>query len=253
MVRPDRASLAADLRALGLRPGTTVMVHSAFRSLGVGDPEVVIGALLDLLGPAGTLLMPALSYLQQPPAVHDTRVTPSCVGFLPEYFRTRPGTRRSLHPTHSVCGVGARAEELLASHALDKTPCGPRSPFSAILREGTILMLGCGLRPNTAMHAVEEHALPPYLFGPPCAYTITDGDGRTFVKAYTPHNFAGVAQRYDRVGGLLASPALRTGRVGAATAHLIDGPTCFATALAELQRDPLAFVEPEAASSVRVP
>jgi aminoglycoside 3-N-acetyltransferase len=240
---PDRAFLAADLRALGLRPGATVMVHSAFRSLGTRDPEAVIGALLDVLGPAGTLLMPALSYLQHPPEVHDARATASCVGFLPEYFRTRPGTGRSLHPTHSVCGVGAGAEALLAPHRDDTTPCGPRSPFAAVLRGGLILMLGCGLRPLTAMHAVEEHAPPPYLFGPPCDYTITDAAGHTFVKAYTPHNFAGVEQRYDRVAGLLAPPALRVGPVGAAAAHLIDGPALLAAALARLRADPLAFVE----------
>ncbi len=107
-----------------------------------------------------------------------------------------------------------------------------------------ILMLGCGFRPNTAMHAVEEHAAPPYLFGPPRRYTITDWDGSTFVKMYIPHNFAGVTQRYDRAAGLLAPPALRTGRVGAATTHLIDGPALLAAALAQLQDNPLAFVEP---------
>lgn len=100
--QPDRASLAYDLRLLGLGPGDTLMVHTAFRALGVRDPEAVILALLDVLGDGATLLMPALSWLQEPPDVHDTRATPSCVGFLPEYFRTRPGTRRSLHPTHSV-------------------------------------------------------------------------------------------------------------------------------------------------------
>lgn len=244
---PDRARLINDLHALGLRPGATVMVHAAFRSLGVRDPELVILALLDVIGDRGTLLMPALSWLQEPPDVHDTRTTPSCVGFLAEYFRTRPGTRRSLHPTHSVCGVGARAEELLQAHSADTTPCGPHSPFSAVLRGGAILFLGCGLQPNTAMHAVEEHALPPYLFDAPRSYTITDAHGRTFQRLYIPHGFAGVAQRYDRVADLLAPPALRSGRIGAAVAYLMDGPALFAAALAVLRRDPYGFVAPESA------
>lgn len=244
---PDQISLAHDLRALGLRPGATVMVHAAFRALGVRDPELVILALLDVLGDRGTLLMPALSWLQEPPDVHDTRATPSCVGFLPEYFRTRPGTRRSLHPTHSVSGVGARAAELLQVHRVDTTPCGPHSPFTAILRGGAILFLGCGLRPNTAMHAVEEHNPPPYLFGPPRPYTITDEHGQTFRRVYTPHGFAGVTQRYDRVADLLAPPALRSGRVGAADAFLLDGPALLDAALAALRHDPFFFVEPDAA------
>src|SRR5689334_11642001 len=100
----SQESLTDDLRALGLQPGDVVMVHSSFRALGIADPELIIGALLGALGDAGTLLMPGLSFRQQPPTVHDTRSTPVCVGFLPEHFRTRLGTARSLHPTHSVCG-----------------------------------------------------------------------------------------------------------------------------------------------------
>ena len=232
------------LRALGVRPGDTLMVHASFRSLGIADPEEIIGALLAALGEGGTLLMPALSYLQEPRRVHSTRGTPVCVGFLPEYFRTRPGTGRSVHPTHSVCGTGAAAGRLLSAHIADTTPCGPRSPFHAVLREGgKILMLGCGLRPNTAMHAVEEYARPPYLFGPPVAYTITDASGRTFEKTYTPHDFAGCTQRYDRVANLLDGAALRAGAVGRAQSYLIDGGALFERALARLREDPLFFVD----------
>lgn len=240
-------SLNDDLRALGLQPGDVVMVHSSFRALGIAEPELIIGALLGALGDAGTLLMPGLSYRQQPPTVHDTRSTPVCVGFLPEYFRTRPGTARSLHPTHSVCGAGGRAAELLAGHGDDTTPCGEHSPFHKLLDcSGKVLMLGCGLRPNTTMHAIEEYARPPYLFGPPRIYTITDASGRTFEKQYIPHDFAGFTQRYDRAADILAPPALRSGPVGRATAHLIDAAALRDAALEQLRRDPYYFVDREA-------
>jgi aminoglycoside 3-N-acetyltransferase len=117
------------------------------------------------------------------------------------------------------------------------------------LRGGAILFLGCGLRPNTAMHAVEEHAPPPYLFGPPRSYTITDEHGRTFQRIYTPHGFAGVIQRYDRVADLLAPPALSSGPIGAAVAYHIDGPALFTAAHAALRRNPYSFVEPDPAGS----
>ena len=107
-------------------------------------------------------------------------------------------------------------------------------------------MLGCGLRPNTAMHAVEEHAPPPYLFDSPRPYTITDRDGSTFVKTYTPHDFSSVIQRYDRIAGLLGPPALRSGQVGAATAYFIDGLSLFGAALPRFRENPFAFVEPAA-------
>ncbi len=238
------SSLVDDLSAIGLRAGERVMVHTSFKSLGIADPEIIIRAILSVIGANGTLLMPALSWLQEPRLVHDTRSTPSCVGFLAEYFRTRPGSQRSLHPTHSVCAIGAHADDWLANHILDTTPCGKHSPFHKLLqRHGRILMLGCGLKPNTTMHAIEEEAVPPYLFGEPVIYTITDGGGHTFQKHYTPHSFKGVAQRYDRIADILDSHDLRSGKVGHAESHLIACGGLYAQALAHLKRDPYYFVD----------
>ena len=243
----DHSSLAHDLRALGLRRGDVVLIHSSYRSLGIDNPETLIQALIHVIGDSGTLLFPALSYNQTPPTIHNTLTTPSCVGFLPEYFRTRPGTQRSLHPTHSVCAIGARVGELLGDHGDDTTPCGPHSPFHKLLHcSGKILMLGCGLRPNTTMHAIEECTQPPYLFGEPLTYTLTNADGITFNKSYIPHDFAGFSQRYDRVAALLDDRQRVSGRVGIAAAHLIDAPALYQQALAQLKRDPFFFVEPDA-------
>ena len=70
-------------------------------------------------------------------------------------------------------------------------------------------MLGCGLSPNTSMHAIEELVTPPYLFAAPLDYTLVLPDGRELVKTYTPHNFHGWRQRYDRVEHILVPPGLR--------------------------------------------
>lgn len=94
--------LAEQIRHSGVERGDIVLVHSSFKSLGIRDPEEFILAMLEVLGEYGTLLMPSLSYQQHPPHIHSTNTTPSCVGFLSEYFRTRAGTVRGQHPTHSV-------------------------------------------------------------------------------------------------------------------------------------------------------
>src|SRR5579872_617117 len=237
----------SQLEGIGIAAGDIVLVHSSFKSIDIPDPEEVIGALLDAVGPQGTLLMPALTYAQVPPDIYDARTARTCVGFLTEYFRTRPGTQRSLHPTHSACAVGARAAEIVSDHALDRTPCGPNSPFNRNMDlGGKILMIGCGLRPNTTMHAVEEHVAPPYLFGPERLYTITDGVGRTYQESYVTHGFAahGFRQRYDRVEGLLDAMGHRQGRVGQARCHLIDAGALKRAAIAQMRADPLFFVEP---------
>ena len=53
-----RAQLAADLRALGVNPGIVLMVHARVSALGwvVGGTGAVVHALLDAIGPDGTLM-----------------------------------------------------------------------------------------------------------------------------------------------------------------------------------------------------
>jgi len=243
--------IARDLLALGVRPGGVILMHSSLSSLGhtPGGPETVIQGLLAALGPEGTLLLPALSYdlvtREQP--VFDVARTPSCVGAIPEYFRTRPGSRRSVHPTHSVCGVGPLAEAILSDHDLDRTPVGEHSPFRK-LRDlgGQLLFLGCGLRPNTSMHGVEELAMPPYLFGPDIEYRIILADGQERHVTHRRHGFAGWWQKYDRMGTLLAKGSeLRVGPVLQATAHLVECAPLWAKALRAMEKDPFYFVERE--------
>jgi aminoglycoside 3-N-acetyltransferase len=56
-------SLRADLRALGVTDGMTLMVHASLNKVGylVGGPVALIHALLDVLGTEGTLVMPCES------------------------------------------------------------------------------------------------------------------------------------------------------------------------------------------------
>jgi aminoglycoside 3-N-acetyltransferase len=244
------ALLRKDLLSLGVRPGGLLLVHSSFRSLQrggeAGGPEIVIQGLLETLGPDGTLLMPALTFARVTPEnpVFDIRNTPSCVGIIPEAFRIRPGTLRSLHPTHSVCATGPLAAGLIEAHATDTTPCGPHSPFRANAeRGGQILFLGCGLESNTTMHAVEEMIVPPYLYDTPFEYQLLLADGSERQKIYTPHNFRGWRQRYDRVAEILRPPAMSHATVAGARSILLDSSALWDTTLAELWKDPLCFVD----------
>ncbi len=239
--------IKADLKKLGVEENDRLLVHSSLRSLGEvpGGAETVIRGLLEALGPDGTLLFPALSYrdVNRENPVFDVRNTPCCVGALPEYFRTRPGTLRSVHPTHSVSGIGKDAEKLLGDHVKDTTSCGPHSPFRK-LREtgGHILFIGCGIHPNTSMHAVEELVEPVYLFTDPDDYRILLPDGTETRMRVRRHNFKGWSQMYERLGALMDGEHLRHGKVLQAECFLMDIPCMWEKALAALRENPLYFV-----------
>ena len=239
------ARIAEDLGKLGVDPGDVVLVHSSLRSL--GEPrvqaETVVQGFLRALGPEGTLLFPALSYKQQPKDIHSTLASPSNVGALPEYFRQRPGTVRSVHPTHSISGVGPAVAQLFRDHELDTTPCGPHSPLHRLLgMDAKIVMLGCGLLCNTTMHALEEFTEPPYLFGGDCSYAITDATGRTYRKTYRTHGFAGWVQRYDRIAELGVDGLIVSGQVLAAETQVIHTRLLKEPVIAKMRENPLFFV-----------
>ncbi len=246
-----KETISYDLEKLGLKAGDMVMVHSSLSSLGgyvEGGYDAIIDAFMDLLGSDGTLLMPALSYTEvnRSKSVFDIKNTPSCAGTLTEHFRLRDKVIRSMHPTHSVCALGKYAREITKNHHSDFTPVGPNSPFTLLPSYGgKILMLGCGLKPNTFMHSVEETAEVPYVFShDPVEYTCRLSD-ETEVKAlHLRHGFDGYEQAYDRIIGVLNRKDYSLNKVEKAKSYLFDSRILLEKALATLKDNPYYFVEP---------
>ncbi|KPI15863.1 HEXXH motif domain containing protein [Actinobacteria bacterium OK074] len=240
-----REALAGDLRALGLRPGDTVLVHSSLRAVGpvVGGADTVVDALRDVLGPSGTLVVytqtpdnsdPSRWHLtrgyavpeerwpelrdSQPP--FDLRTTPSHgVGVLPETVRARPDARRSAHPQSSFTALGARAAEVTGGHAPD-CHLGERSPLARLEQLGArVLLLGVGHEVCTAFH-LAEYRVP----GRPWrTYDCVVGDGRGGREWYHYRDvtldaspFGELGREYERV------TAVARGRVGAADSRLLE-------------------------------
>ena len=173
-----RTGLTHDLGRLGVRPRDTVLVHSSLTSLGwvVGGQVTVVQALLDALGPDGTLVVPAQTGDNSDPKdwahppvpeawwqvirdhmpAFDPTLTPTrSMGVIAEAVRTWPGARRSDHPVTSFAAVGPLADEITAVHDLD-CQLGERSPLAALERVGARgLLLGVGWDVCTSFHLAE--------------------------------------------------------------------------------------------------
>src|ERR1700741_3954042 len=166
--RPQtRTTIADDLVALGLQSGDTVLAHASLSSFGwvCGGAVAVVQALLDVLGPEGTLVVPTQTmgnsdpmHWTKPPVpeewwpvirksmpAFDPRITPSTgIGAVGEMVRQWPGAVRSNHPHASFAAVGGAAVELMAEHRLD-SHLGEHSPLAALERAGArVLLLGVG-------------------------------------------------------------------------------------------------------------
>src|SRR5438445_7962273 len=103
--RVTRADLVAGLRAIGIEPGGIIQVHSSLSRLGYveGGAETVVDALLEVVGPEGTVMVPTFNHGAA--EIYDTATTPSVNGAVTEALRRRPEARRSLHPTHPYAAI----------------------------------------------------------------------------------------------------------------------------------------------------
>ncbi|ACQ78655.1 Aminoglycoside N(3')-acetyltransferase [Beutenbergia cavernae DSM 12333] len=260
-----RSSLAQDLAALGVRPGETLLVHSSLSSLGwvCGGAPAVVDALLDALGPDGTLAVPTHSMdntdpagWQAPPVPedwwpliraempgYDPRTSPTRgMGRIPDAVRAVPGAVRSAHPQSSFTALGARAAEVTEPHPLECN-LGDDSPLGHLERLGArVLLLGVGYDACTTFHLAEYRVPRPRLAPSSCAVLRADGT-REWVT-YTDVElddegfpelgaaFEAAAHDDDGAASGAGGGGVVVGRVGDATARLfpLAAAAAFATA-----------------------
>ena len=253
MIRKD--DIVQGLRELGVREGDLLMVHTALSSIGrvEGGADAVIDALIDAVGPSGTIAMPTL-YIPSITSgeVFDVDQSPSQMGKVTEAFRKRQGTVRSVHPTHPIAASGARAEELIAEHVRATTACGEGTPFTKLIEwGGKVLLLGVDQDRNTLLHTAEDYADSPYLT-PRFARYRDPSDGQvkdiTLQKFPGPHrDFIGLDRLFREAG------VMRTGKIGKAVCRLMDAAGTVRVAVDALKRDPAAVLceNPACADCVR--
>jgi aminoglycoside 3-N-acetyltransferase len=152
----SRADVADGLRGVGLRPGQVVLVHSAMRTVGQvdGGAATVVAALLDVIGPRGTLVAPTFTFIHEVEAqpTIDPATDPSEMGAITEAVRRHPLARRSTAFRHSFAAIGHRAE-VIASVDPALAPFDLRSAFGVMLALDTqVLLLGVTYANSTSHH-----------------------------------------------------------------------------------------------------
>ncbi|MEV8225237.1 aminoglycoside 3-N-acetyltransferase [Streptomyces sp. NPDC079167] len=250
-----RGRLVRDLTALGLAEGDTVMFHTRLSAIGyvAGGSQALIGALRDVVGERGTLMVTcgwndALPYgfsaWPQPwrDAVHaehpayepESSEADHDNGRLPEALRRWPGAVRSRHPDVSCAALGAAAVELTADHPWND-PHGPGSPLARLVAlGGRVLMLGAPLETLTLLHHAEALAEAPGKRFVEYEQPVLDSDGRRVWRHFRDIDSSKGAFDYSAVTpegqdpfetigrAMVAAGIGRRGRVGAADSHLFE-------------------------------
>ena len=179
-----QADIATSLKQLGVKAGMGLMVHSSLGSFGYveGGAETVIQALMEVLTPEGTLLMPSFNhakpYLEDGPGFFHPQKTSTDNGKIPDTFWRIPRVYRSLNPTHSFAAWGKNAKRYTEFHHRTLT-MGPQSPLGLLYADGgSCLLMGVYYSVNTFHHFVEESTGAPCLGARTEAYPEILPDGR---------------------------------------------------------------------------
>lgn len=244
-------TLSADLASLGVRPGSTLLSHSSLSSIGytAGGAHAVVLALLEVLGPEGTLVVPTHSgelsdpgRWEHPPVpeawwdtirdhmpAFDPRLTATRdMGAVPDTVRHLPGALRSDHPAYSFSAFGPAADVVTGGHVLSDG-LGEKSPLARLYdMDADVLLLGVGHVSDTSLH-LAEHRSGRCGTTRQAAPVMVDGRRR-----WVEYEELDVdTEDFEEVGAAASAAGLeRTGTVGCATARLLSQPTLvdFATA-----------------------
>ena len=235
---------AAQLRALGVEAGDTLLLHVSFRAVRPieNGPLGLIAALRAALGSEGTLVMP--SWTGDDDRVFDPTTT-ACdphLGIVADLFWRQPGVRRSQHP-FAFAALGAKAEEIVRGPMV-LPPHGPEGPLGRLHNAAArILLLGVGQDANTSIHLCELLAGVPYRRAKHVTVMGKTGPERI---DYGENDHC--CARFTLADGWLWDKGLLSeGPVASAAAKLMRIEDLVATLVPRLEAEPLIFLHPPGA------
>jgi aminoglycoside 3-N-acetyltransferase len=237
------SEVIAGIHELGIRSGDRLFVHSSLSAFGhVEDgAETVCRALLDAVGPEGTVAAPTFTWRNnhERTTVRFDVLRDACeTGAIPEAFRKIPGALRSDHVCHSLAAHGADAKEVMGDGVLS---FGRGSGMYSLYDLGFhCVFLGCGFAPCTALHVAEELMQVPYRY-----YRHYDGsvvvraDGTEVpskAREFLP--YIPFSNNFRKMEAILEERGLlRRGQIGNATVIATSAREIIDTAVEYLEKD----------------
>ena len=233
--------------ALGLTRGAVVFMHSSLSSIGEveGGADAVVDAVLDALGPEGTLAVPTFCSINRRRGLtFEPDATPSEVGQITNALRSRPEAFRSRHIWQSMSAVGKRAEEMMSVHR--PTAWAADGPFWRLYEwDAYIMLLGVPYFRSTFWHLIEQMVQPAYGRWRESTGRVKNPDGtESPLEEITFGPKTGHVHDFNKLGSRMEARGLvRVGAVGNAMARLYRARDALDTGVAEYRKDPTLFIK----------
>lgn len=199
------------LQDLELPSGCTLTLHSSIKSIGYvdGGARTVADALIEAVGPEGTLAIPTFTFCRPPqaPVTVDPATDPCDVGAINKALWQTPGALRSIAATHSFALLGKHKEEMY-NIPPEVCPLGDQSVFGKLMElDAYILLLGVAYTHCTAGHFAEYLCQVPHRAVYPQKVLIRAADGslkEVIMNIYAPREDIVYPPRdFNRAGSLL--------------------------------------------------
>jgi len=219
----SREQLVEDFRKIGLNKSDHVAVTLSLKSIGYikYGPDEFIDALLDVVGPNGTIMVNTFTDhfpVSSIPTgyVFDRESTPTRNSIVCETLRKRKDAKRSKHPTCSVAAVGKQAEYLIEGHNERSEHFLPYSKLAEI--DGKYLCIGIGGRLVAIRHEAQSQSglsnVVPFYRG------VKYKTGQQEQKLFIQKQPGCVTQLPKLVPDLREKGILKTGKIGMAQAYV---------------------------------
>ena len=239
-----KSELISGFQKAGIIAGDTLLVHSSYKSFGgvEGGPQTVIDALLEVLSPEGTLIMPTFNFNFNKGESWDVRSTPSQMGVLTELVRCDPRAKRVFHPFYSFAIIGKHADFLTRERYKSSYE---RSSVFGKLRDldGKIMIIGLDYTHSlTFVHHVEQMEGVDYRFIKAFSGQVAEEDGRTYTDTFfmlVRDLDKGVITEVNPMGALLEKLGVVTlHKIGEADVKVMKAIAAYAAIAREMKRDP---------------
>jgi len=237
----EKNQIVSDLRRIGLKEGSHVAVTISLKNVGFlkGGPDAFIDALLEVVGPQGTLMMNTHTPLFplseiDPKYVFDPQTSLPWTGTVPCALLKRKDAIRSRHPACSVVAVGKLAKYLTDGH--DENAQNENLPYEKLAEiHGYYLCVGLNDNFVAIRHEAQRRA---GLFVVPKFTGVLYKNMKGEIKPYVLRNASCTISQPKLVPQLVEEGVVKRGHIGMAPSTIAPANELIKAMASILKKDP---------------